>query len=72
MLKKSRRMKVVGLLATGAMIYQFGGCLGGVFQRAGIGFAEALGAVPAGIVNDLFIQPLIDGFLDTDGDDTGG
>ena len=72
MLKKSRRMKVVGLLATGAMLFQFGGCLGGVFQRAGIGFAEALGAVPANIVSDLFITPLIEGFLPADDDGNGG
>ncbi len=72
MLKKSRRMKVVGLLATGAMLFQFGGCLGGISQRAMIGFAEALGALPAQIVNEQFIQPLFDSFLDMDGDGNGG
>ena len=43
-------MKLLALMASGAMVLQFGGCLGGVFQQAGIGFARQFGADQAGAV----------------------
>lgn len=58
MRKNTRTMKLVGLLATGAMMMQFGGCLGGLGQQAGIGFARAFGALPAGVLYGL-VAPLL-------------
>lgn len=66
-----RRTKVVALLATGAMLFQFGGCLNleGFVRNFRIGFQRQLGAIPAQTVFDLTVGPLVDGLLgggDTD------
>ena len=58
MRNKNRRMKIVGLLLTGGMMLQWGGCLGPVFKQAGIGFGRSLGAIPGNIVGDLIINSL--------------
>ena len=66
MLSRNRRMKMFALLASGAMVLQFGGggCLGGVIQQAGIGFGRALGAAPAAAVSAaLGLDTLISGLL---------
>jgi len=70
MKKMTRRFKVIGMLATGATLLQFGGCglgnLGAIWQQAGIGFAQQLGAIPAQIVYDAYIAPLVEGLLPGD------
>lgn len=60
MRNKNRRMKLVGLLLTGGMLMQFGGggCLGGVFKQAGIGFGRSLGAIPGNIVGGFILTAL--------------
>ena len=60
MRKNTFRMKVVGLLATGAMMMQFGGsCLyDGFLKQVGIGFGRGIGEIPSEIVNSL-VAPLI-------------
>jgi hypothetical protein len=59
------RMKVVSLLATGAVMMQFGGCLyDGFLKQVGIGFGRGIGALPADIVNGIlagFIDPILGG-----------
>ena len=66
-MKKNRKMKMMGMLVTGAMLFQFGGCLGGLWQQIGIGFGRGLGALPVDTVNDLFIAPLLEGITGGDG-----
>lgn len=65
-MKKSRGMKMVGLLLGGATLLQFGGCLNPVFRAAVGGFGFTVGALPAQIVNDVFIAPLIEGLIPSD------
>jgi len=66
-------MKVLGTLVAGATLLQFGGCglgnLGAIWQQAGIGFARELGAIPAVVVYDAYIAPLVEGILPGDGDE---
>jgi hypothetical protein len=73
MKKMTRRFRTVGMLAAGATLLQFGGCglgnLGGIWRQAGIGFAYELGAIPARVVYDAYIAPLVEGLLP--GNDTG-
>lgn len=68
MRKSIHRMKVVGLLAAGSMLFQFGGCLdlGGVWRNVQIGFTRQIGAIPAQAVYDLTVGPLLDGVLGGD------
>ena len=64
MRNKIPRLKMVGLLFTGAMMFQFGGCsLNGLLSQASIGFARQIGAIPAQAVYDLTVGPLIDGAI---------
>lgn len=68
MAKKVHRMKVVGALLTGGMMFLFGGCsLNGLLNQASIGFARQIGAIPAQAVYDLTIGPLLDGVIGGDG-----
>lgn len=69
MLNRKRRMKLVALMASGAMVFQFGGCLGHVWNNVGIGFGRALGAgiaTPFGDIADL--AGLFGDFLPDGGD----
>ena len=60
MRSKIHRMKMVGVLLTGGMMFFFGGCsLNGLLNQASIGFARQLGAIPAQAVYDLTVGPLI-------------
>lgn len=65
MRRSVHRMKVVALLATGSMLFQFGGCLnlGGLFRQAQIGFTRQIGAIPAQAVYDLTIGPLVNNLI---------
>ncbi len=68
MRSKMHRMKMVGVLLTGAMVFGFGGCsLNGLLNQASIGFARQIGAIPAQAVYDLTVGPLIDGAIATAG-----
>lgn len=60
-----RRTKVVALLATGTMLFQFGGCLNleSFARNFRIGFTRQIGAIPAQAVYDLTVGPLVDGLL---------
>lgn len=61
MRRNVHRVKMLGLLLTGAMVFQFGGCsLNGLLNQASIGFARQIGAIPAQVVYDATIAPLID------------
>ena len=65
MLNRKRRMKLVALMASGAMVLQFGGCLGNIWQQAGIGFGRQLGADQAGAVSAaLGLDDLLGGLTD--------
>ena len=65
MRRSVHRKKAVALLAAGAMLFQFGGCLslGGAWRNFQLGFSRQIGALPAQAVFDLTIGPLIDGVL---------
>jgi len=54
-------------LATGSMLFQFGGCLdlGGLWRNVQVGFSRQIGAIPAQTFYDAVIAPLV-------GDLTGG
>ena len=70
MQKSVKRTKVLGLLAAGSMLFQFGGCSFDAFlNQASIGFARTIGGFPAQTIYDAFIAPLVDGF--SGGDDGG-
>ncbi len=70
MQRNSIRMKVVGLLATGAMMMQFGGCLyDGFLKQVGIGFGRGIGAIPSEIVNSI-VAPLLVEIIPGTGDGT--
>lgn len=69
MRKSAIRMKVVGMLASGCMLFQFGGCnLNGFINNAVRGFGEGFGAIPAQVFFDLTIGPLLDDLLGGNGE----
>ena len=44
-------MRIIGVLATGSLLFQMGGCsFGPFFKQAQVGFAEAFGAYAAGLL----------------------
>jgi hypothetical protein len=52
------------------MMLQFGGCsIGGITRWASIGFARELGAIPATVVYDAYIAPLVAGIIPDGGGD---
>lgn len=59
MQKKVRGWKVLGLLAIGGTVLQFGGCLGTLPRNIWTGFGLGLGNIPAVYVYDNFIAPII-------------
>lgn len=62
MQKSVNRMKFLGLLGAGSMLFQFGGCsLDALVNQSSIGFARQLGAIPAQALYDAFIAPLVEG-----------
>lgn len=68
MRSRIHRMKRMGVLLTGGMMFFFGGCsLNGLINQASIGFARQIGAIPAQAVYDLTIGPIIDGAIATAG-----
>jgi hypothetical protein len=58
---KKARFGVLAMLAS-CTVLQFGGCS---FDKLGrniwIGFGESLGSIPAGIVTELVVAPLLEG-----------
>lgn len=54
MTRTHRKRKMLGLLAAGCLLFQFGGCeLGGAWNRFQIGFSEQFGAFAASVVIDV-------------------
>jgi len=44
--------RVLGVVISGGVLFQFGGCLGSVWSQGGIGFGRTLGAVPGAALGD--------------------
>jgi hypothetical protein len=69
MRKTANRMRFIGMLASGCMLLQFGGCsLNGFIQQATIGFARGFGAIPSQVLFDLTIGPLLDDLVGGNGE----
>ena len=55
MKKRSHRKRLLGLLAAGGLVLQFGGCsLDAAWNRLQVGFMERIGAISAEALLDLF------------------
>ena len=69
MRRTANRMKMAALLASGSMLFQFGGCLSldSFWRNMQIGFSQQIGAIPAQAVYDLTIGSLIDPLLGSNG-----
>jgi hypothetical protein len=63
MQNKIRRVKFAALLAMGGMMLQFGGCLGTLPRNIWTGFGYSLGALPANILAEAYIAPLLEGVI---------
>ena len=63
MLSKTMRRKALALLVAGGALFQFGGCVELAGKNVVIGMGRSLGNIPANLLNELFISPLIEGLL---------
>jgi len=64
MRNNNRWVKVVGMLATGATLLQFGGCsLERLINQMQIGFARELGSIPAQVIYDRYVADALEGLL---------
>ncbi len=63
MLNKSMKRKALALLVTGGALFQFGfgGCTQLALKEVVVGMGRSLGAIPANLVDELFLAPLIEG-----------
>ena len=61
---RKRTLKSASLVALAGTLLQFGGCLNleAFWKQMMIGFAQGIGELPVGIVNDLFIADLLNFF----------
>jgi hypothetical protein len=61
-MKRSKKVKFGALLALASCtVLQFGGCgMDKLGRNIWIGFGESLGSIPAGIVTELVVAPLLD------------
>jgi hypothetical protein len=57
-MRKTNRMKLVGLLLSGGMLLQLWGGCGSLLPQIGIGFARSLGAIPGAVVGDLIFDAI--------------
>ncbi|RJP37237.1 MAG: hypothetical protein C4547_05820 [Phycisphaerales bacterium] len=68
----SLKKKALVLLATGGMLLGGGCSLDGLLRNVWTGFGYSIGALPAQVVTDLFLQDIIDSLTGGgDGDGTG-
>jgi len=65
---RKNRMKWLSMFAATGMLFQFGCSIQGFFNRAQIGFAESIGAIPGVIIGDLIFDAIdLDAILNPDG-----
>jgi hypothetical protein len=69
MFKKTVRW--FGVAALGGMLLQGGCSLQGLTRNIWVGFGQSIGSVPAGILVDAYVTPLLNDLINPDDDGDG-
>lgn len=60
MLNKVMKRKALALLVAGGALFQFSGCIDLAAKEVVVGMGRSLGAIPADLVNELFLADFVD------------